>query len=152
MKIIPSKLHPSRTLQSEVEQKKKEAEPQYSAEIKQLIADYEKEAGSEMKKENEQKPPETKNKRRSKSKLKRKMKKPKAKGTKKEPVDSSPRSSDDSDDDPHDGDPDSASQSSRGSVPKRRARMNPEEIRIGVCELVYNNDDMFFVFVRNISF
>ena len=59
MKIIPfsvsSNLIPGHCNQK-FEQKKKDEEPKYSAEIKQLVANYEKEAGEEMKKENEQKP------------------------------------------------------------------------------------------------
>ena len=43
----------SRTIQSEVEKKKKDAEPQYTADMKTKIAEFEKVAKEEMKRENQ---------------------------------------------------------------------------------------------------
>lgn len=139
-------------MQSEVEQKKKDEEPKYSAEIKQLVANYEKEAGEEMKKENEQNPTDGKTKKPLKKKKKKEQRKPKQR------VDSSPRSSENSDDDddddpPADGDQDSDSQQSSNDRENKSRSRRPrgskrEEIlnwttcsfsRIGFCEFIYKN-------------
>ena len=154
MKIIPfsvsSNLIPGHCNQK-FEQKKKDEEPKYSAEIKQLVAIMRRKQEKKWRKKMNRNPTDGKTKKPLKKKKKKEQRKPKQR------VDSSPRSSENSDDDdddpPADGDQDSDSQQSSNDRENKSRSRRPrgskrEEIlnwttcsfsRIGFCEFIYKN-------------